>query len=281
MKNTDAIAANLLFTEEKAEIWKRLRFHQFTEALRCDEPEYTPAGIGEYYAGLCGMADTAENLCTTDFASFCQRVTFVHKIPLSDLIPDPAELNISDHSTAYLQNGFSDKAYRLFSGKIPSMTAEYYPGFTDICEEVYDNRCRYAILPLHTSADGRLVSFQKLRSKYDLKICMSAEVELADEATMQFALLRKGIELPEKPEFMDITVVLSEDIPMGRFLCSCEVFGAVVVSMVTIPLAYTDDMQELCIHFRVDKADLTAMILFFEATHIRYTMDGIYSQIRP
>ncbi|MBQ7921955.1 MAG: hypothetical protein IJ325_05175 [Clostridia bacterium] len=276
----DIIKANLALTEEKKQLWQRLRMHQFAQALQENKPEASPADIGAYYANLCGVPDTTENLCGTEFAYFCTYITELFGWRYPELNAEPEELDSKNRKTAYLQNSFSDKAYGLFSEEIPGMTAEYYPGFAEACEEVYDNRCKYVILPLYTSSDGRLISFQKLIAKYDLKICMTAEINLSDENKMHFALLRKGIAVPVDHEFMDITLVLSEDVPMGRFLSACEALGASTLTMNTIPLAYADETEEFCIHFHTAKADIAALILFFEASQIRYTLNGIYSHIR-
>ena len=279
-KSNDIFKKNLSLAESKAVLWQKLRMHQFTEALTYNQPDESPGEIGAYYCSLCGLAETTENLCTTEFAMFCHQLTKQYGVNLSQLTEAPEEPYTVNCNTAYMQNSYSDKAYGLFSKKIPGMTAEYYPGFAEACEEVYDNQCKYVILPLYTSTDGRLISFQKLIAKYDLKIRMTAEINLPEENTMHFALLRRGIVISDNHEFMDITLVLPEEIPIGRFLGACESLGAVTRTINTIPLTYADEIKEFCIHFQTEKADIEALMLFFEASQIRYTVDGIYSLIR-
>lgn len=276
----DIIQNNLTLSEEKSALWQKLRMHQFTEALQYSKPKGSPSEIGTYYCSLCGISETTENLCTVEFARFCRQITELYGVNLSELTDDPEEPYIANRKTAYMQNSFSDKAYGLFSEQIQGMTAEYYPGFSEACEEVYDNQCKYVILPIYTSTDGRLISFQKLIAKYDLKISMTAEINLSEDNTMQFALLRRGITIPENPEFMDITLVLPEEVSIGRFLSTCEALGANTLIMNTIPLTYANEIQEFCIHFHTAKADTAALLLFFEASQIRYTLDGIYTLIR-
>lgn len=278
--NEEIFKANLALTEEKKKLWQKLRMHQFAQALGQNKPEASPYGISACYCSLCGLVDTTENLCRTEFAYFCKYIINLYGVNLSEIYTDFEESDSTNRKTAYLQNSFSDKAYGLFSTEISGMTAEYYPGFAEACEEVYDNRCKYVILPIYTSTDGRLVSFQKLITKYDLKICTTAEITLSDENKMHFALLRKGIVVPVEHEFMDITLVLSEDVPIGQFLSACEALGARTLTINSIPLAYADETEEFCIHFHTAKADIAALFLFFEASHIRYTLNGIYSHIR-
>ncbi len=276
----DIIRNNLLLSEKKIALWQKLRQHQFTESLRREIPSEIPAEIGTNYASLCGLFDTTESLCTADFARYCRLITEKFGRNISALSSDGEEPDTVNRKTAYMQNSFSDKAYGIFAQSVAGMTAEYYPGFAQACEEVYDNRCKYAILPLYTSTDGRLISFQKLIAKYDLKICMTTEIVVSEENTMHFALLRRGISVPETQDYTDITLVLPEEVSIGRFLGACEVLGANAVTINTIPLTYADGTQEFCIHFHTVKADITALLLFFEASQIRYTLDGIYTHIR-
>lgn len=248
--------------------------------------EATPEDVAAWYRELYGYADDeAERaLYTLDFARFCTAYAPYFPGNAMRFLPEIAEADTDAdfRSTAYLQNTYSDRAYRIFSAQIPGMTAEYHSSFADVCEEVYDNRCRYAILPLYTAADGRLVSFQKLLSRYDLKICMAAAVDMGDDDEMHFALLRKHLHMPQEAGtvYWDLSVVLTEEIPLGTFFACMEVFGAKILSVHTLPLTYASDLDETCVHLNMTGADGNGMAIFLEATHIRYTVDGIYSLLQ-
>ena len=245
-------------------------------------PEATPEDVAVLFRELYGCA-AEETLCTGDFARFCAAYAPVFPGNAFRFLPEIAEVDTdaSFRSTAYLQNTYSDRAYRMFSTRIPGMTAEYHSSFADVCEEVYDNRCRYAILPLATASDGRLVSFQKLLSRYDLKICLAATVEMGDDDAMQFALLRKHLHMPEADGniYWDLTVVLTGESPIGVFFGCLESFGAKILSVHTIPLPYANDLDETCLHLDMTEANGAGMAIFLEATHIRYTVDGIYTML--
>lgn len=243
--------------------------------------EYTPEDAAAWYRELYGKEE--ESLCSVDFARFCAAYAPYFPGNAFRFLPEIAESDpdADFRSTAYLQNTYSDRAYRLFSAQIPGMTAEYHSSFADVCEEVYDNRCRYAILPLTTATDGRLVSFQKLLSRYDLKICLAATVEMGDDDAMQFALLRKHLHMPETDGniYWDLTVVLTGESPIGVFFGCLESFGAKILSVHTIPLPYASDLDETCLHLDMTGANGAGMAIFLEATHIRYTVDGMYTML--
>lgn len=241
--------------------------------------EITPEDVASWYRELNGYTDT-EHLCHLDFARFCKAYAPFFPGDAMRFLPEIASVDMETdfHKTAYLQNTYSDRAYRIFSEHISGMTAEYFSSFSDVCEEVYDNRCRYAILPVYTSTDGRLGSFQKLLTRYDLKICMAAAVEKPDEETMHFALLRKHLHMPqgEGTVYWDLSVVLPEYVRMGSFFSCLEAFRAGILSVQTLPLPYASDLEETCIHIDMTDACGEGMAIFLEATHLRYTVDGIY-----
>jgi prephenate dehydratase len=188
-----------------------------------------------------------------------------------------------------MQNRFSDRAYRIFERVFERVTANYFPGFREVCEEVYYGRCTYGILPVSSSADGPLLSFHKLQSKYDLKIALEADVEMNDDTVMRFALLKKGLgtlpgsipDLCGAWRYMDLSFVITENLKTGAFLSSCEVFGAEILNITTAPSAfrmsdYYGERPALTLQFDITGADLEAMYIFLEASHIRYDVSGIY-----
>lgn len=243
------------------------------------------------------------DLCTPDFARFCSHFTdsiqadglqFADKDNTADDLAeedsdeddgfwDEAETdNDTNVRTAYMQNSYTDRAWRQFAGAVPEMTAEYFSSYPAVCEEVYNGRCRYGILPLYTSTDGQLVSFRKLIGKYDLKICLETEVELADESVMRFALLCRRLRGDTEgllPQYMEISVVLPENGSAGSLIAACEALGVVVTTVYTIPLEYADHTQEFCLELYLPGADLAGLSVFLEASQLRYTIVGMYSII--
>ncbi len=272
--------------------------------------ERQPEDIAALYRAVCALdrkaSSAEESLCTPDFARFCKRLAapgiwediFYDRKEDSGEEPeeDPYQLYEDEPQqepapdqparTAYLQNGFTDKAWRQFAEVVPDMTAEYFTGYSAVCEEVYNGRCRYCILPVYTSSDGQLLSFRKLIGKYDLKICLETEVETSEDTFMRFALLRRklaGEGNEPLPDFVDISAVLPEEGAAGGLIAACELLGTEVAAVYTVPLEYADRTQEFCLTLRLrnenPEAALAGLALFLEASGLRYTVAGMYRTI--
>lgn len=214
-----------------------------------------------------------------DFAAFCRAFSEEYGGDLTKFTePEAAE---DTPKIAYLQNTFSDRAFRLFSSRFGKASAVYFPGFREVCEEVYNGSCSYAILPLSNSNDGQLSSFRKLISKYDLKIALAADVEMNDDSVMRFALLQKGLDFRSvgKMRYLDLSIVLDSS-EYGAFLSACDTLGAVVLMMNSLPLEYSDDRFGLSLQFDISAAMSDALFFFLEGSHIRYDTVGIYDIIR-
>jgi len=254
---------------------------------------------GDPFAVPENLSRFHSTLCSPDFARFCahfrkkasaESLFAAEKNSMMDALPDGEEgfwdgeePETEEHArTAYMQNSYTDRAWRQFAGAVPDMTAEYFSSYPAVCEEVYNGRCRYCILPLYTSTDGQLVSFRKLLGKYDLKIAMETEVELADESLMRFALLCRrlpGHRKEASPGYMDLSVVLPENGSAGNLIAACEALGASVSAVYTIPLEYADSTAEFCMEMHISEADLAGLAVFLEASQLRYTVVGLYSMV--
>lgn len=183
---------------------------------------------------------------------------------------------------AYLKNAFSDKAYRRFAELFPKASAAYYPGFREVCEEVYYGRCTHAILPIYSTVEGHIATFRKLISKYDLKIVSATDIVMSDESVMRYALLTKELETPGKSEslrYLELSVAVDDTIKCGEFLAATEYLGAVVSSVNSYPLEYSENGNLLWVQLDMTEADLTALYLFFECYQIRHTIIGAYKII--
>lgn len=295
---------NLVYTDTCIQQLDALRHAQLdqlaAEAMGVWQGAGEPDQIAALY--LSGSPDAAPEdllpnevaLCSPRFADFCRR--FVDKtasalfcLSLSDTDDAPEENEDTDEDTdttasrtAYMQNRYTDQAWQRFAKQIPGLTAEYFTSYAAVCEEVYNGRCHYCILPLYTSTDGHLTSFRKLIDKYDLKICMETQVEMADESIMRFVLLRRRIlekEQTQVPTNAALSVVLSEDRCIGALLNACETIGAVVTAVYSIPLEYGDRSQEYCLELDMTHGDLPTLVLFLKASQLRYTLVGLYTVV--
>ncbi|MBE6616442.1 MAG: hypothetical protein E7627_00650 [Ruminococcaceae bacterium] len=215
---------------------------------------------------------------------FCKILAGEIKDSIQRLFYDnPTDNDDEEHTQiAYLKNAFSDKAYRRFAELFPKASAAYYPGFREVCEEVYYGRCTHTILPIYSTVEGHIATFRKLISKYDLKIVSATDIVMSDESVMRYALLTKELENPGKSEslrYLELSVVVDDTIKCGEFLAATEYLGAVVSSVTSYPLEYSENGNLLWLQLDITEADLTALYLFFECYQIRYTIIGAYKII--
>lgn len=286
---TDVLAKNLDYLRERAELLEDVRiglYHEAALAVR-NESDFPPAAddLPRIYAEIRG--NTEGGIVSGDFARFCLEFAEVFGAELGEIFPDERESGVTAPRIAYLQNAFSDRAYRIFSSALEEETyrvsALYFPGFREVCEEVYYGRCTHAMLPIFSTSDGQLVSFRKLIAKYDLKIKYITDVEISEDSAMRFALLQKGLDdltaREELPRYLDLAVVPTENWICGAFLSSCELLGAKVLMVNSHPLEYADDRFALDVQLDISEANTRALYLFLEGSHIRYDTVGIYDML--
>ena len=176
-----------------------------------------------------------------------------------------------------MQNSYSDIAFLKFASILGSCGAVYFPGFREVCEEVYYERCTHAIVPVYTSKDGQLLSFRRLISKYELKIAIECDVDMNDESVMRFALLQKGISKSAESKYIDLSVILPDYITTGKFISAVESLGAKMIMTGSVPLDYSDDKYSLDFIFETESSNINALYLFLELSQISYEIIGVYS----
>lgn len=237
----------------------------------------TPDTLASMYEEIHPLNDSVQ--ASPDFARFCLAFSDAYDGNLTSW--SDSEPEATPPKIAYLQNTFSDRAYRQFSERFERVSAAYYPGFREVCEEVYNGICHYAMLPIYNSRDGQLISFRRLISKYDLKISLVTDVTATDDSIMRFALLQKGIDSRSFREYpcLDLSVVLDNS-EYGMFLSSCESLGAIVMMMHSLPLDYSDDRYGLTLQLDIQYASRDALFFFLEGSHIRYDIVGVYDILR-
>ena len=246
---------------------------RYRHTYRSTPSPYEIAGI---YRDLLSLH--SEVCVSPDFALFCKAFSDVFGSIYT--APRDTEKDNSPPKIAYLQNTFSDRAYMNFSSRFERVSAVYYPGFSEICEEVYNGGCTYAMLPVYNSSNGQLVSFRRLILKYDLKISLVTDIETPDESSMRFALLQKGIDstMMKNRSCLDLFMVL-DSCDYAPFLSACHELGAEVLMMNSLPLEYSDDRQGLSLQLDIANSDRNALLCFLEASHIRYDIAGFYDVV--
>ncbi len=273
--------ANADLSVIRAGIYHEAAYFAKQESEQKNEP-LTPEDAARLYRGR-----SAEPLISPDFAEFCREFTDSGSFSFIDTYSDEDWFSADTVRIAYMQNTFSDRAYRIFERVFERVFASYFPSFREVCEEVYYGRSTYGILPVSSSTDGQLVSFRRLQSKYDLKIALEADVEMNDDTVMRFALLKKGLatlpgslpDLGSSWRYMDVSAVISEERRVGEFLSAIERLGAVIMNISSAPTYPTEHYgaaPALTVQLDITGASPDALYLFLEAAHIRYEVFGIY-----
>lgn len=270
-EESERIRDNLRWTDEKISAAEKLRDIAYSEAASLFSGMPSPDEAVRIFSAVSDAGTVSE-----EFARFCVKLSSAGR----DVMPAEDESVPGNPKIAYLRNTYSDRAYRKYSGMMNNVSAQYFPGFREVCEEVYSGRCSHALLPVYSSSDGNLVTFRKLISKYDLKITSVCDTEIDEDNFMRFALVQKN--LTRSGRYCEITVTLSDDCGITGLLCAFEALGAEIISLSTHPMEYDgsvvspDESGATDIRLDLGNADRNALYLFAEGSHIRYNIIGFY-----
>lgn len=181
---------------------------------------------------------------------------------------------------ALVRNRLNEEAYRVFSQAITASKAHYLPSFSDTCEDVYDNRCEFGILPIENTTDGKLFGFYAMLDRYELKICAACRLEPDhSEGTVRYALIGKNLpsRIPKNAEWLFECSVVTE---IGKFPTDVveitSVFDATIIKIDSLPVLYDDGLQKIYFTFRIPKQHADALHFYLTMEHARYSLLGFY-----
>ena len=172
----------------------------------------------------------------------------VPDLPLFDNTSDISLPATARGRVAYMPGAFADKAYMKFAEKIPHCRAAGFHSFVDACEEVRGGLCEFCILPLESTADGKLMGFARLIIKYRLQIVAVCDIRGSAggrENTTRFALLQSAGEdrerFPASPLFagqenpyLELLHVTANP-PYNEIMAAAEFCGLTLVRIDTLP----------------------------------------------
>lgn len=179
--------------------------------------------------------------------------------------PSGEELSsFSFNRISYQKNGYTESAFQRFSGMLGEARASYAHSFPSVCEDVYNGICEYCILPVENSTEGRLGSFIRLISQFDLKIAATCDVQTGEDKTTRFALLRRNIARlhvdPKLPRYYEFSCTLGEypapqDLLISARFCGMRIERSEVKTNM-------DDSYSMHTVLRTDGGDLPAFLLY-------------------
>lgn len=181
---------------------------------------------------------------------------------------------------ALVRNRLNEAAYRIFSEAIVAAKASYLPSFADTCEDVFDNRCEFGILPVENTSDGKLFGFYSMLDRYELKICAVCRLEPEDsEGSVRYALVGKTLpsRIPKFAEwnFEGEIVAELEQFPKEIFEIASE-FQAELIQINSLPVLYDDGLQKIYFTFRLSPSNAAAFHLYLTQEYARYSLIGFY-----
>ena len=173
------------------------------------------------------------------------------KVPEFPLFDASAKISLPSTArgrVAYMPGAFADKAYMRFAEKIPHCRAAAFHSFVDACEEVRGGLCEFCILPLESTADGKLMGFARLIIKYRLQIVAVCDISGSaggQESITRFALLQSAGEdrdvspvsspfaTPPNP-YLEL-LHMTANPPYSEIMAAAEFCGLSLVRIDTMP----------------------------------------------
>lgn len=208
-------------------------------------------------------------------------------VPLSEFFGDMSEPE--NNKIAYIQSPYSDAAYRAFERALGRASVVYPDSFSAACEEVYNGRAGYCILPCESSEDGLLYGFLKLIVKYELAPIMMTRIVIDPEMqkTTSFVLLAKNVkrvsyELEAKgrksEEYLEINVDASGG-SVSDVMNAARYCGLSCVKTESLPVMWDSGRYIFSLTFKVDNADLLPFLLWLKLSMPEATPHAVYSYL--
>lgn len=231
------------------------------------------------------------------FADFCaafpdatgaQKADFCKKLAASQVIPSREELlGLNDHASpgsygriSFVRNRYNDDAFRKFSEIVPSAKISHVSGFTEACEDVFNSRSEYCILPVENSTDGRLFVFYAMLDRYDLRICAVCGLETDGQSRDVCYALAGRTAPPKLPRTasaaFEFSLTWQDGAPLEQLLSAASAFGAVLRKTDTTPVEYDRNLFRYYFIFTLSTASVYHFAFFLSLAYPGYSLIGYY-----
>ena len=212
--------------------------------------------------------------------------------PLSSKLKDILFIGSSEPTSAgahskisYLKNKYNDMAFDYFSRSVSNAKPDYASSFTECCENVFDGRCEFCILPIMNSSDGRLMSFYSLLDRYELKICEIIDIDNdSAPSTLRYARVGRASNEPKRrtPKMQNYIFefsIVSEDTDFFAPLFEAAArLDAKLTCIDSLPIEYASNVQKFFLSFSIPQQNALAFRLFVSLKHPSYTPIGLYKE---
>lgn len=187
---------------------------------------------------------------------------------------------------SYVKNNFTDSAYLAFSKSLKVSRCSYSDSFETICEDVFNGESEFCILPIETSADGRLFSFYSLIDRYELKISRICTVNHPGSSKFtRFALLCRTLDGFERARYtsndstvLELRIAQShiEASPLHNVFKAADACNMPLLRVDSRPLPYNDALLSYYAVFDISNAELPTFFTYIALEIPQCYALGIY-----
>lgn len=186
-----------------------------------------------------------------------------------------------------LPNAMSATALERFRRVLPDLAGSTCSDASEVCDEVYAGRAKYAILPIESSTDGVLKRFAAIVDRYELKTVLTCSVQDAErEQFTRFALLARGMETIDcgrqgAERFFSCNIYMTDPTHLFDVLAAADYFGLRAVRVDSVPLAHNSTGCTFTLVFlRAQGDDVIGFYCYLSLEQAGFLPSGNYTQLK-
>lgn len=186
-----------------------------------------------------------------------------------------------------LPNAMSAAALERFARVLPALESSACTDASEVCDEVYAGRAKYAILPIESSTDGVLKRFAAIVDRYELKIVLTCSVQDAErEQFTRFALLSRGMETLDcgrqgAERFFSCNIYMTDPTHLFDVLAAADYFGLRAVRVDSVPLTHNSTGCTFSLVFlRAQGDDVVGFYCYLSLEQAGFLPGGNYTQLK-
>lgn len=196
-----------------------------------------------------------------------------------DSVPLPQE---KEKTVAFLRNMQASRAFESFARLLGGVSAVYESNFLNACESVYTGQATYAIIPIYSTADGRLGSFYRQIEKYELSIVLTCDIDSDDgENTTTFALVYKDrlyIETDGEPIY-ECKITFDSLDQIADITDAASYYGVTIHALDALPVVFSGRTNAFAMMFGLQNANLGGFFSYLALEYPQTAVIGIYRKL--
>ncbi len=284
-----ATAKNLADLEGDEAMLLECRRAHLREAARLICENVTPddlsvdfEGFLEKYRNTCNEISAGSALYANDRVMLCSHIAdiLLEKSSQRSLLRVfcPSEEKPKEPVICYLKNPISDLAYIEFTRNTPDAGVLYADSFQAVCENLIGGECDYAILPVISGSDGRLVRFEGMIASCGFAVsALAAVTPNPDVATDTFALLSRSIEMPDRTDpasRLYFTFSVPANTALGGLLSAAEKNGIVPTDIGT---QSSSARKNFSLTMDVTNGNIAAFLTYLALEESGFVANGLFT----